>query len=221
MCYRHNLAGPKGWPRARWAERIIVMGLRIGSCAGGLRLRLVRRPQTTFAFKAQKSNQTGAKPNNLSHRRQHFAVQMEKQVTTYFYYVEAKKVEEFTRLPLASYVPVQFFSPPVVFLPQPSRHRSAARLAVGARPCPHWPSELGRPLLAVGSRHRRSLELPVASSHPGPRLLPPRRRYLPRPLPVLLLFHHRGLLPSPGRPHCRLSCSFLEAMDGSSFVLRS
>jgi hypothetical protein len=36
MCYRHNLAGPEGGPRARWALTIIVMGLRIGSCAGGL-----------------------------------------------------------------------------------------------------------------------------------------------------------------------------------------
>jgi hypothetical protein len=35
-CYRHNLAEPEGGPRARWAQRIIVMGLRIGSCAGGL-----------------------------------------------------------------------------------------------------------------------------------------------------------------------------------------
>jgi hypothetical protein len=37
MCYRHNLVGPEGGPRARWAQRIIVMGLQIGSCAGGLR----------------------------------------------------------------------------------------------------------------------------------------------------------------------------------------
>jgi hypothetical protein len=37
MCYRHNLAGPEGGPRTRWAQRIIVMGLRIGSNAGGLR----------------------------------------------------------------------------------------------------------------------------------------------------------------------------------------
>jgi hypothetical protein len=37
MCYRHNLAGLEGGPRARWAQRIIVIGLRIGSCAGGLR----------------------------------------------------------------------------------------------------------------------------------------------------------------------------------------
>jgi hypothetical protein len=27
MCYRHNLAGPEGGPRARWAQRINVMGL--------------------------------------------------------------------------------------------------------------------------------------------------------------------------------------------------
>jgi hypothetical protein len=27
MCYRHNLAGPEGGPRARWAQRIIVVGL--------------------------------------------------------------------------------------------------------------------------------------------------------------------------------------------------
>jgi hypothetical protein len=25
--YRHNLAGPEGGPRARWAQRIIIMGL--------------------------------------------------------------------------------------------------------------------------------------------------------------------------------------------------
>jgi hypothetical protein len=37
MCYRHNLAGPEGGPRARWAQRIIVMGLRIGPCVGVLR----------------------------------------------------------------------------------------------------------------------------------------------------------------------------------------
>jgi hypothetical protein len=36
-CYRHNLAGLEGGPRARCAQRIIVMGLRIGSCVGGLR----------------------------------------------------------------------------------------------------------------------------------------------------------------------------------------
>jgi hypothetical protein len=36
-CYRHNLAGPEGGPRARWAQRLIVMGLRISSYAGGLR----------------------------------------------------------------------------------------------------------------------------------------------------------------------------------------
>jgi hypothetical protein len=36
MCYRHNLAGPAGGPQARWAQRIIVMGLRIGPCAGVL-----------------------------------------------------------------------------------------------------------------------------------------------------------------------------------------
>jgi hypothetical protein len=36
-CYRHNLARPEGGPRARLAQRIIVMGLRIGSCASGLR----------------------------------------------------------------------------------------------------------------------------------------------------------------------------------------
>jgi hypothetical protein len=27
MCYRHNLAGPEGGPRARWAQRIIIIGL--------------------------------------------------------------------------------------------------------------------------------------------------------------------------------------------------
>jgi hypothetical protein len=37
MCYRHNLAGLEGGPRARWAQRIIVTGLRIGPCAGVLR----------------------------------------------------------------------------------------------------------------------------------------------------------------------------------------
>jgi hypothetical protein len=26
-CYRHNLAGPEGGSRARWAQRIIIMGL--------------------------------------------------------------------------------------------------------------------------------------------------------------------------------------------------
>jgi hypothetical protein len=31
MCYRHNLAGSEGGPRARWAQRIIIMGLRIDS----------------------------------------------------------------------------------------------------------------------------------------------------------------------------------------------
>jgi hypothetical protein len=35
--YRHNLAGPEAGMRARWAQRIIVMGLRIGSCVGGSR----------------------------------------------------------------------------------------------------------------------------------------------------------------------------------------
>jgi hypothetical protein len=34
MCYRHNLDGPKGGLRARWAQRIIVVGLRIGPYAG-------------------------------------------------------------------------------------------------------------------------------------------------------------------------------------------
>jgi hypothetical protein len=37
MCYHHNLAGPEGGPRARWAQRIIEVGLRIGPCAGVLR----------------------------------------------------------------------------------------------------------------------------------------------------------------------------------------
>jgi hypothetical protein len=36
MCYHHNLSGPEGGPRAKWAQRITVMGLRIGSYAGGL-----------------------------------------------------------------------------------------------------------------------------------------------------------------------------------------
>jgi hypothetical protein len=40
MCYCHNLARLKSGPRARWAQRIIVIGLRIGTCAGGLRPRL-------------------------------------------------------------------------------------------------------------------------------------------------------------------------------------
>jgi hypothetical protein len=30
ICYCHNLAGPEGGLRARWAQRINVMGLRIG-----------------------------------------------------------------------------------------------------------------------------------------------------------------------------------------------
>jgi hypothetical protein len=37
LCYHHNLARTEGGPRARWAQRIFVMGLRISSCAGGLR----------------------------------------------------------------------------------------------------------------------------------------------------------------------------------------
>jgi hypothetical protein len=37
MCYRHNLARPEGGLRARWAQRIIVIGLRIGSCVSSLR----------------------------------------------------------------------------------------------------------------------------------------------------------------------------------------
>jgi hypothetical protein len=37
MCYSHNLAGPEDGLRARWAQRIIVMGLRIGSYSGALR----------------------------------------------------------------------------------------------------------------------------------------------------------------------------------------
>jgi hypothetical protein len=32
-CYRHNLARPEGGLRARWAQRIIIVGLRIGPCA--------------------------------------------------------------------------------------------------------------------------------------------------------------------------------------------
>jgi hypothetical protein len=27
MCYHYNLVGPEGGPRARWAQRIITMGL--------------------------------------------------------------------------------------------------------------------------------------------------------------------------------------------------
>jgi hypothetical protein len=37
MCYRHNLAGPGDGLGARWAQRIIVEGLRTGSCAVSLR----------------------------------------------------------------------------------------------------------------------------------------------------------------------------------------
>jgi hypothetical protein len=37
FCYHHNLTRPEGGPRARWAQRIIVTGLRIGPCAGVLR----------------------------------------------------------------------------------------------------------------------------------------------------------------------------------------
>jgi hypothetical protein len=40
MCYRHNLAGPEGGPRARWAQRINVINLRIGSCVGVYRAEL-------------------------------------------------------------------------------------------------------------------------------------------------------------------------------------
>jgi hypothetical protein len=40
MCYRHNLARLEGGPRARWAQRIIEVGLRIGPYAGVLRLGL-------------------------------------------------------------------------------------------------------------------------------------------------------------------------------------
>jgi hypothetical protein len=40
MCYRHNLAGPEGGPRARWAQRINVINLRIGSCVGVCRAEL-------------------------------------------------------------------------------------------------------------------------------------------------------------------------------------
>jgi hypothetical protein len=34
MCYRHNLAGPEGGLRARWAQKINAINLRIGSCVG-------------------------------------------------------------------------------------------------------------------------------------------------------------------------------------------
>jgi hypothetical protein len=37
MCYRHNLARPEDGPQARWAQKIIIVGLRIGPCAGVLR----------------------------------------------------------------------------------------------------------------------------------------------------------------------------------------
>jgi hypothetical protein len=40
MCYRHNLAGLEGGPRPRWAQRIILTGLRIGPCAGVLKARI-------------------------------------------------------------------------------------------------------------------------------------------------------------------------------------
>jgi hypothetical protein len=36
-CYRHNLARLEDGPRARWAQKIFVMGFRTGSCAGSLR----------------------------------------------------------------------------------------------------------------------------------------------------------------------------------------
>jgi hypothetical protein len=34
MWYRHDLAGPEGGPRARWAQKINAINLRIGSCVG-------------------------------------------------------------------------------------------------------------------------------------------------------------------------------------------
>jgi hypothetical protein len=34
MCYRHNLARPNGGPWARWAQKINVINLWIGSCVG-------------------------------------------------------------------------------------------------------------------------------------------------------------------------------------------
>jgi hypothetical protein len=40
MCYHHNLAGPEGGPRARWAQRINVINLGIGSCVGVCRAEL-------------------------------------------------------------------------------------------------------------------------------------------------------------------------------------
>ena len=32
MCYRHNLAGPEGGPRARWAQEINAINLQISPC---------------------------------------------------------------------------------------------------------------------------------------------------------------------------------------------
>jgi hypothetical protein len=34
MCYRYNLAEPEGGPRTRWAQKMNMVNLRIGSCAG-------------------------------------------------------------------------------------------------------------------------------------------------------------------------------------------
>jgi hypothetical protein len=40
MCYCHNLAGPEGGLRARWAQKINAINLRIGSCVGVCRAEL-------------------------------------------------------------------------------------------------------------------------------------------------------------------------------------
>jgi hypothetical protein len=40
LCYRHNLARPEGGPRARWAQRINVINLRIGLCVSVCRAEL-------------------------------------------------------------------------------------------------------------------------------------------------------------------------------------
>jgi hypothetical protein len=34
MCYRHNLAESEGEPRTRWAQKMNMISLRIGSCVG-------------------------------------------------------------------------------------------------------------------------------------------------------------------------------------------
>jgi hypothetical protein len=41
MCYHHNLAEPEGGLRTRWAQKMNMISLRIGSCAGVWRAKSV------------------------------------------------------------------------------------------------------------------------------------------------------------------------------------